>query len=119
VASDGHALETAQGSWTVVPEYAHALVRGWAGRSLLPADWASDVAATYLTLRLEAAQRFTGVPLIDPALPQLVPVAWHERSDPGAARLSWLTRSHTLCARRQPQGPDKHCHFGDAIAAIS
>ena len=40
-------------------------------------------------------------------------------SDPGAARLSWLTRSHALCARRQPQGPDKHCHFYDAIAAIS
>jgi hypothetical protein len=60
---------------------------------LLPADWASDVAATYLTLPLEAAERYTGVRLIAPDLPPLSPVAWHERYDPGAAQLAWLTRS--------------------------
>jgi hypothetical protein len=49
-------------------------LRGWAGRDLLPKEWACDVAATYLTLRLEAAQRHTGVALIAPALP-LLPVA--------------------------------------------
>jgi hypothetical protein len=100
VAEDFRTMLTAWGSEVAVPEYARALVRGWAGRSLLPAEWASDVAATYLTLRLEAAQRHTGVRLIDPALPRLVPVAWHERSDPGADRLSWLTRSHALCPSR-------------------
>jgi hypothetical protein len=25
-----------------VPEYAHALLRGWAGRCLLPEEWACD-----------------------------------------------------------------------------
>src|SRR5882757_880402 len=63
-----------------------------AGRSLLPRDWACDVAATYVTLRLEAVERHTGVRLVDPALPLLPRVAWHERSDPGAELLSWLTR---------------------------
>jgi hypothetical protein len=48
---------------------------------LLPQEWACDVAATYLALRLKAAQRYTGMRLIDPALPRLVPVAWHERGD--------------------------------------
>jgi hypothetical protein len=86
-------MVTAWGTEVAVPEYAQALVRGWAGRSLLPADWASDVAATYLTLRLEAAERHTGVRLIDSDLPPLSPVAWHKRYDPGAAQLAWLTRS--------------------------
>jgi hypothetical protein len=98
VAIDVRTMVTAWGTTVAVPEYARALLRGWAGRSLLPEEWACDVAATYLTLRLEAAQRHTGARLIDPALPQLVSVAWHERSDPGADRLSWLTRSHALCA---------------------
>jgi hypothetical protein len=31
---------------------AHALLHGWAGRYLLLEEWACDVAATYLTLRL-------------------------------------------------------------------
>jgi hypothetical protein len=53
-----------------------------------------DVAATYLTLRLEAAERHIGVRLIDPDLPQLPRVAWHERRDPGASTLAWLTRSN-------------------------
>jgi hypothetical protein len=99
VAGDGRTLSTAQAITLAVPEYAAALVRGWAGRSLLPREWARDVATTYLTLRLEAAQRHTGVRLIDPELPLLPPVAWHERSDPGAARLAWLTRSPALCSR--------------------
>jgi hypothetical protein len=34
---------------------------------------AYDVAATYLTLRLEDAQRHTGVELIDPVLQMLLP----------------------------------------------
>ena len=38
-------------------------------RSLLAREWPCDVATTYLTLRLEAAQRHIGVRLIDPALP--------------------------------------------------
>jgi hypothetical protein len=97
VAGDGRALWTAQGSTIAVPEYAEALVRGWSGRPLLPPDWACDVASTYVTLRLEAVQRHAGVRLVDPTLPPLPPVAWHERNDPGAAQLSWLTRSHALC----------------------
>jgi hypothetical protein len=76
-------------------------LRGWGGRYLLPKEWACDVAATYLTLRLEDAERHTGVALIDPAVPLLPPVAWHERTDPGAQQLAWLTRSHWLC-RRSP-----------------
>jgi hypothetical protein len=86
VAGDGRTVSTARGTTLAVPEYAEALVRGWAGRSLLPREWACDVPTTYLTLRLEAAQRHTGVRLIDPELPRLPPVAWHERSDPGAGR---------------------------------
>lgn len=99
VAGDARTVATVWGTTLVVPEYAQALVRGWAGRWLVPKEWACDVAATYLTLRLEAAERHTGVRLIDPALPPLPLVAWHERSDPGAARLAWLTRSHWLCRR--------------------
>jgi hypothetical protein len=54
-------VATAQGTTLAVPEYARALVRGWAGRCVLPQEWACDVVATYLTLRLEAAERHTGV----------------------------------------------------------
>ncbi|MDT7670259.1 MAG: hypothetical protein QOC74_3042 [Pseudonocardiales bacterium] len=60
VVGDARTMATAWGGTTVaVPEYAGALVRGWAGRWLLPEEWACDVAATYLTLRLEAAERLT------------------------------------------------------------
>jgi hypothetical protein len=90
---DAHALTTANATTHPVPEYAQALVRGWGGRYLLPKEWACDVAAPY--------QRHTGVALIDPAVPLLPPVAWHERTDPGAQQLAWLTRSHWLC-RRSP-----------------
>jgi hypothetical protein len=99
VAPGAHAISTAAGTMYPVPEYAHALLRGWAGRSLLPQEWACDVAATYLTLRLEEAQRHSGVELLAPDLPLLPPVAWHERYDPGAEQLAWLTRSQALCAR--------------------
>ena len=37
-------------------------MRGWASRCLLPDEWACDVAATYLTLRLEEAERHWGRP---------------------------------------------------------
>jgi hypothetical protein len=94
VAEDAGSVATAQGTMLAVPEYAQALLRGWAGQSLLPRQWAHDVAATYVTLRLEAAERHTGVRLIDPNLPQLPRVAWHDRRDPGASTLAWLTRSH-------------------------
>lgn len=60
----------------------------------VPQEGACDVAATYLTLRLETAQRHTGVGLIDPALRPLRPVAWHECNDPGAAQLGladWIS----------------------------
>lgn len=63
-AADACTVATAQGTTLAVPEYARALVRGWAGRCVLPQEWACDVAATYLTLRLEAAERHTGVKLI-------------------------------------------------------
>jgi hypothetical protein len=96
VATDAASVATAQGLVLAVPEYAQALLRGWAGQHLLPQGWAHDVAATYLTLRLEDAERHTGVRLLDPALPQLPPVPWHERQDPGAVKLAWLTRSHWL-----------------------
>lgn len=88
-----------------VPEYALALLRGWAGRSLWPREWAHDVAATYLTLRLETAERHRGVTLLDPELPQLTPAAWHERHDPGAAQLAWMTRSTTLVTQVHPRSP--------------
>ncbi|HEY3692648.1 MAG TPA: hypothetical protein VGL46_20575 [Pseudonocardiaceae bacterium] len=91
VAADACAMATAQGTTLAVPEHARALVRlGW----LVPAaaGVACDVAATYLTLRLEAAERHTGVGLIDPTVALLPPVAWHERSDPGAAQLAGVER---------------------------
>jgi hypothetical protein len=100
VAPDVRTVATEWGTTVAVPEYARALLRGWAGRGVLPREWAGDVAATYLTLRLEAAERRTGVRLLEPALPRLPAVAWHERGDPGAAELSWLTRSHGLCSSR-------------------
>lgn len=56
------------------------------------------MATAYLTLRLEIAQRDSGVALLDPALPLLPPVAWHNRYDPGAQQLAWLTRSNTVYA---------------------
>jgi hypothetical protein len=65
----------------------------------VPEEWACDVAATYLTLRLGQDERHTGVGLIDPALPFLPPVSWYERSDLGAEPLAWLTRSQWLCRR--------------------
>jgi hypothetical protein len=101
VALGAEAITTADGTMYPVPEYAHALLRGWAGRCLWPEDWACDIAATYLTLRLEEAERHSGVELIAPDLPLLPPVAWHERRDPGAEQLAWLTRSQWLC-RRSP-----------------
>ena len=79
--------------------HAQALVRGWVGRCLVsPQEWACDVAVPYLTLRLETAQRHTGVGLTDPALRPLRPVAWHERNDPGTAQLAWLVISGAALA---------------------
>ena len=98
VAEDACSVGTTQGTVLAVPEYAQALLRGWAGQYLLPREWAHDVTATYLTLRLEAAERHTGVRLLDPNLPQLPRVAWHNRRDPGASKLAWLTRSNWLSA---------------------
>jgi hypothetical protein len=45
VARDARTLVTGRRTTVAVPECARALVRGWAGRSLLPRDWAGDVAA--------------------------------------------------------------------------
>jgi hypothetical protein len=98
VAADAASVATEQGAVLAVPEYAQALLRGRAGGSLLPPDWAHDVATAYWTLRLEDAERHTGIRLIRPDLPQLPHVAWHERHDPGARRLAWLTRSQWLTA---------------------
>jgi hypothetical protein len=44
-------------------------------------------------VRLEAAERHAGLPLLDPARPPDPPVAWHLRTDPGADLLAWLTQS--------------------------
>jgi hypothetical protein len=86
-------VSTADGYQVRVPEHARGLLRGWAGRALLPPAWAPDVAAAYLVVRLEAAGRHAGLPLLDPARPPDSPVAWHLRSDPGADVLEWLTQS--------------------------
>ena len=38
--------------------------------------------------------------LLNPHLPLLPPVVWHERDDPGTSLLSWMTRSYALTAKR-------------------
>ena len=86
-------VTVADGRAVRVPEHARGLLRGWAGRPLLPPAWAPDVAAAYLAVRLEAAGRHAGLPLLDPARPPDPPVAWHLRSDLGADLLEWLTQS--------------------------
>lgn len=91
VGADTTSIATADGTELAVPEYAQALLRAWRGRDLLPAEWADDVAATYLTLRLELAERRTGLELVDPAAPPPPPVLWHRRCDPGADLLASLT----------------------------
>lgn len=66
----------------------------WWMLNLLPGDWASDVTSTYLTLRLEEAERHTGLQLLPPEVPDRLPyVPWHTRWDPGAQMLAELTRS--------------------------
>jgi hypothetical protein len=105
VATDGRSLAIAHTTAVAIPEPALALVRGWAGRHLLPPHWAHEVAATYLTLRLEMAERHSAVRLLDPALPPLRPIAWHERYDPGAAELAALTRSRALGWRERTHHP--------------
>ena len=92
-------MTTALGAPLTVPEHARGLTTRVGGKALWPLQWADDVAATYLTLRLEIAERHSGVTLLDPQLPLLAPVAWHERTDPGAAVLAWMTRSHALTAK--------------------
>ena len=47
-----------------------------------PEEWARDVAATYLTLRVPGAGRHSGVVLIDPVRDPLSSVAWHEARRP-------------------------------------
>ena len=93
VSADATRVATSDGTELPVPHYARALLRGWSGRELIETDWADDVAATYLTVRLELAERRTGLQLIDPALPPSPPVAWHCRRDPGARLLAELTGS--------------------------
>lgn len=106
VAADASTVATAQASVLAIPEYAQALLRSWAGQPLLPPAWARDAATAYWTLQLEHAQRHSGVRLLDPNLPQLPRIAWHERHDPGAQRLAWLTRSRWLAAaNRQHSRP--------------
>jgi hypothetical protein len=108
VANDGRSLATVHTTEVAIPEHARALVRGWAGRHLPPPHWAHDVAATYLTLRLEMAERHSAVRLLDPALPPLRPIVWHERYGPGAAELSALTRSRALGWRERTDHPRHH-----------
>lgn len=47
---DARFLSTAAGAVVAGSRVRPGLLRGWAGRYLLPTDWALDVAATYLTL---------------------------------------------------------------------
>lgn len=93
VGAGAASVTLASGARLAVPEYARALLRAWAGRDLLPGVWADDVAATYLTLRLELAARHTGLELVAPSMATPAPVAWHRRSDPGAQVLARLTGS--------------------------
>jgi hypothetical protein len=46
VAEQAGSVATAGGTVLAVPDYAQALLRGWAGRHLLPREWAHDVTAT-------------------------------------------------------------------------
>jgi hypothetical protein len=96
VTEDAHSIATADERVLQVPEHARGLLRGWSRRELLPPTWALDVAETYPVLRLEEAGRYVGLPLLDPAYPMLPPTAWHERGDPGAELLAWLTRSRWI-----------------------
>jgi hypothetical protein len=96
VTEDAHSITTADERVLQVPEHARGLLCGWSWRELLPPAWALDVAETYLVLRLEEAGRYVGLPLLDPAYPMLPPTAWHERTDPGAELLAWLTRSRWI-----------------------
>jgi hypothetical protein len=67
VARDAQQVTTVDGHVFGVPEHARGLLRGWAGRALLPLAWAPDVAAAYLVVRLEVAGRHVGLALLDPA----------------------------------------------------
>ena len=93
VSAGATTVVAAEGAHFAVPEHARALLRAWSGRDLFPRDWADDVAATYLSLRLELAARRTGLELIDPTLPSPGLVLWHLRRDPGADLLASLTGS--------------------------
>ena len=53
VSADATSVATSDGTELAVPHYAQALLRAWSGRELIETDWADDVAATYLTVRLE------------------------------------------------------------------
>jgi hypothetical protein len=92
-------LATTVGECVAIPEYARSLLRGCAGQWLVPPDWAHDIAATYWTLRLDEAQRCSGVEVLHPDTPVLLPpMPWHERYDPGAQELAQLTRSGVVCS---------------------
>ena len=64
VSPDAKSVATSDGTELAVPHYARALLRGWAGRELVEAGWADDVAATYLTVRLGLVERRTGLQLV-------------------------------------------------------
>jgi len=83
-------------------EHARGLLRGWAGRPLLSAAWAPDVATAYLAVRLQAAERHAGLTLLDPDRPPDASIAWHLRSDPGADVLEWLAQSGWSDRRKVP-----------------
>ena len=86
MSDDGANMSLVGDTSVAIPEHAQALLRGWAGQPLLPGDWAHDVTSTYLTLRLEDAERHTGLRLLPPEVPDRLPyVPWHTRyDDPGA-----------------------------------
>ena len=92
-------MATTTGRCVAIPEYARALLRGWAGHWLVPHYWAPDVAEPYWTLRLEEAQRHSQVEVLHPDTPALLPpTPWHERYDPGAQELAELTCSARACS---------------------
>lgn len=94
VASDAASItSTAHEQRIAVPERAQALLRARAGAPLVPHKWSHEIAATYLTLRMEDAQRYLGFSLLDPDHPMLPTVAWREHHEPGADVLAAMTRS--------------------------
>lgn len=107
IAADAASITTAQDQRVAVPERAQTLLHVRAGAPLVPHEWSHEVTATYLTLRMEDAQRYLGFGLLDPDHPMLPTVAWHQHHEPGADVLAAMTRSsHLVRSRGRPACTD-------------